>query len=119
MADVITGALNNMPDVAIVRVKPRGFGALRPAAAAAVRPRSSWRKCRRRGVMRCRPVLGGTGIVERDALRTPMTSTSFTNAATMLLRGRRRRQAADRRLGGQPLPKATVFVYGPPSQADR
>ena len=27
--DVITGALNNMPDVAIVkRVKPRGFGAL-------------------------------------------------------------------------------------------
>ena len=64
--------------------------------------------------MRCRPALPPNVIVERDALlrHADDLSTSFTNAATMLPG-----VGVDVRLrivglGGQPLPKATVFVYG-------
>jgi len=114
--DVIAGALTNMPDVAIVkRVKPRGFGALSvggggsggtPEIVVAEMPPE-------RGLA-LQASAPPNVIVERDALlrHADDLSTSFTNAATMLPG-----VGVDIRLrivgmGGQPLPKATVFVYG-------
>jgi subtilisin len=114
--DVIAGALTNMPDVTVVkRVRPRGFGALSaggggsggtPEIVVAEMPPE-------RGLALQASAQQGV-IVERDALlrHADDLSTSFTNAATMLPG-----VGVDVRLrivgmGGQPLPKATVFVYG-------
>jgi subtilisin len=113
--DVIAGALTNMPDVAIVkRVKPRGFGALSAGGGNGGTPEIVVAEMPPERGLALQASAPPNVIVERDALlrHADDLSTSFTNAATMLPG-----VGVDVRLrivglGGQPLPKATVFVYG-------
>jgi len=113
--DVIAGALTNMPDVAIVkRVKPRGFGALSAGGGSGGTPEIVVAEMPPERGLALQASAPPNVIVERDALlrHADDLSTSFTNAATMLPG-----VGVDVRLrivgmGGQPLPKATVFVYG-------
>ena len=113
--DVIAGALTNMPDVAVVkRVKPRGFGALSAGGGNGGTPEIVVAEMPPARGLALQASAAPNVIVERDALlrHADDLSTSFTNAATMLPG-----VGVDVRLrivglGGQPLPKATVFVYG-------
>jgi subtilisin family serine protease len=113
--DVIAGTLTNMPDVTVVkRVKPRGFGALSAGGGNGGTPEIVVAEMPPARGLALQASAPPNVIVERDALlrHADDLSTSFTNAATMLPG-----VGVDVRLrivglGGQPLPRATVFVYG-------
>ncbi|MGY3448681.1 S8 family serine peptidase [Bradyrhizobium sp. USDA 4353] len=113
--DAIATTLNNMPDVQIIRqVKPSGFGALSAGGGGGGMPEIVVAEMDPARGAALRASAPPNVIVEHDALlrHADDLSMAFNNAMTMQpgigIDVRLRVVGAN----GQPLPKATVYVYG-------
>jgi len=113
--DVIANTLTNMPDVTIVKhVRASGFGALSTGGAGGGMPEIVVAEMDQAQGAALRASAPPHVIVERDALlrHADDMTMAFNNAMTMLPG-----VGIDIKLrvvgtGGQPLPKASVYVYG-------